>query len=131
MANEKRLIDANALRERKFTTPLQSFFSMGWNDAIDAVMQKAPTVDAVSRCVHDQVRWERDVAMKQLEEHGISFGGIAPDVVKVVRCKDCTHWYDREGVCLKIYSDGTVSPYAWQDRKEDDFCSYGERREGE
>ena len=44
-----------------------------------------------------------------------------------VRCKDCIHWYEREGVCLKIYSDGAVSPYAWQDRNPDDFCSYGER----
>ena len=43
-----------------------------------------------------------------------------------VRCKDCIH-YDF-GVCLKIYSDGAVSQYAWQARKEDDFCSYGERR---
>jgi hypothetical protein len=49
--------------------------------------------------------------------------------VPVVRCKDCVHWYEREGVCLKIYSDGAVSQYAWQERKEDDFCSYGERRE--
>ena len=46
----------------------------------------------------------------------------------VVWCKDCIHWYEREGVCLKIYSDGAVSPYAWQDRNPDDFCSYGERR---
>ena len=45
------------------------------------------TVDAVSRGVHDQVRWERDIAIEQLEEHGIPFGGIAPDVVKVVHGK--------------------------------------------
>lgn len=50
----------------------------------------------------------------------------APDV-EVVRCKDCVHWYEPEEVCLKIYSDGAVSPYAWQYRKPDDFCSYGER----
>lgn len=48
------------------------------------------------------------------------------DAVEVVRCKDCIH-YDF-GVCLKIYSDGAVSQYAWQARNEDDFCSYGERR---
>ena len=53
----------------------------------------------------------------------------ADSVVPVVRCKDCVHWYDREEVCLKIYSDGAVSPYAWQYRKPTDFCSYGERRE--
>lgn len=53
------------------------------------------------------------------------------EYVPVVRCKDCVHWYDREEVCLKIYSDGTVSPYAWQFRGADDFCSYGERRESD
>lgn len=49
------------------------------------------------------------------------------DAEVVVRCKDCKH-YDM-GVCLKIYSDGNVHPEAWQSRKPDDFCSYGERRE--
>lgn len=50
------------------------------------------------------------------------------DAVVVVRCKDCKH-YDM-GVCLKIYSDGNVHPEAWQSRKPDDFCSYGERKDG-
>lgn len=49
------------------------------------------------------------------------------DAVEVVRCKDCKHY--ELGVCLKIYSDGWVSPYAWQERNDDDFCSYGEREE--
>ena len=57
------------------------------------------------------------------------FGMLKPvDAVEVVRCKDCIHWYEPEGVCLKIYSDGNVSPYAWQDRKPDDFCSYGKKK---
>lgn len=51
------------------------------------------------------------------------------DAVEVVRCRECIH-YDF-GVCLKVYSDGTVSQYAWQARNEDDFCSYGERKEGD
>ena len=54
--------------------------------------------------------------------------GIIADVAPVVRCKDCKH-YDM-GVCLKIYSDGNAHPEAWQSRKPDDFCSYGERKEG-
>lgn len=49
------------------------------------------------------------------------------DAEVVVRCKDCEH-YDM-GVCLKIYSDGNVHPEAWQKRKPEDFCSYGERKE--
>lgn len=50
------------------------------------------------------------------------------DAVAVTRCKVCKH-YDM-GVCLKIYSDGNVHPEAWQKRKPDDFCSYGERKDG-
>ena len=49
------------------------------------------------------------------------------DAVEVVRCRDCVH-YD-VGVCLKIYSDGAVNQCAWQARNEDDFCSYGERKD--
>ena len=52
----------------------------------------------------------------------------AADVAPVVRCKDCKH-YDL-GVCLKIYSDGNMHTEAWQSRRHEDFCSYGERRGG-
>ena len=50
------------------------------------------------------------------------------DAVEVVRCRNCIHYFSR--VCLKIYSDGNVSQDAWQERNDDDFCSYGERKEG-
>jgi hypothetical protein len=53
----------------------------------------------------------------------------AADVAPVVRCKDCKH-YDL-GVCLKIYSDGNEHPEAWQSRKPEDFCSYGERNQNQ
>lgn len=49
------------------------------------------------------------------------------DVVPVVQCKNCVH-YDL-GVCLKIYSDGNAHPEAWQPRRLEDFCSYGERKD--
>lgn len=50
------------------------------------------------------------------------------DAVPVVRCEKCVHY--EMGVCLKIYDDGAASRYAWQERKPDDFCSYGERKRG-
>ena len=50
------------------------------------------------------------------------------DAVPVVRCRECIHY--EMGVCLKIYDDGAASSYAWQGRNPDDFCSYGERKEG-
>lgn len=119
-----RLIDANALPiSKEYCVDEAGFgatFYVAHKDAID----NAPTVDAVSRGVHDQVRWERDVAMEQLEEHGIPFGGIAPDVVKVVRCKDCKHFgYNLENDTLCRVVSGLSDP------EENDFCSYGEKRD--
>lgn len=54
---------------------------------------------------------------KQIEE--------APtiDAVEVVRCKDCRHWHD-DGYCNK-WDNGPGHPEVW----ENDFCSFGERRE--
>lgn len=40
----------------------------------EKAIQTAPTAQVVSRGVFEQVRWERDIAMKQLEEYGINFG---------------------------------------------------------
>lgn len=90
------------------------------------------TVDAVSRGAHDQVRWERDIAMEQLKEHGIPFGGIAPDVVKVVRCENCQYWnprYETMGMCMKHNSIVTFTKpdffCAWGKDKNDGICKKG------
>lgn len=50
----------------------------------------------------------------------------AADVREVVLCRDCIHY--EMGVCLKIYDDGAANKDAWQERKPEDFCSYGEDR---
>ena len=61
---------------------------------------------------------------------------IANDVVPVVRCKDCVYGknnYLVKGLCL---CEKTMHHAIHGDRPknalmcEDDFCSYGERREG-
>lgn len=64
------------------------------NKEILEMIDNAPTIDAVSKGVYDQVCWERDVAIAQLEELGIGFGQKKPDMVEVVRCKDCEHSED-------------------------------------
>ena len=50
-----------------------------------------------------------------------------PDVVQVVRCKDCKYFTDK-GVCT-FYSvfknDGSYLSMQFMD--DDDFCSYGEK----
>lgn len=60
--------------------------------------------------------------------HIIKYIATTVDAVPVVRCKDCKHY--GIGACLKIYSDGNVHSVAWQKRKPEDFCSYGERKDG-
>lgn len=50
----------------------------------------------------------------------------AADVRPVVLCRNCVHY--EMGVCLKIYDDGAANKDAWQERKPDDYCSYGEDR---
>ena len=92
------------------------------------IIKNAPAVDAVLRSVVEQIKWERDCAMQQLKDHDIPFGGIAPDVVKVVRCKDCKHFYDTH--INPAHSCKRGGAQVWDvSFTPDDFCSYGERRE--
>lgn len=97
---KRRFIDANALIEA-ISKKFQEHYG-----------------NTVYQFIHDFFRF----VLKQIRK--------APtiDAVEVVRCKECIHWYDQEEVCLKIYDDGAASPYAWQFRKPEDFCSYGERK---
>lgn len=87
MANEKRLIDANAFLEH-WNKEYRHQYA---NDMFKIAIANFPTVDAV----------------------------------EVVRCKDCKHcrlasWGER--YCIR---DKFVE---WGELKEDDFCSFGERR---
>lgn len=47
------------------------------------------------------------------------------DAVEVVRCRDCKHCDPENHHC--DHHMGTAAPLR---RKHDDFCSYGERKEG-
>ena len=49
----------------------------------------------------------------------------AADVIKVVRCKDCKHCDPENYHC-----DHPMSTAAPLRRNPDDFCSYGERKDG-
>ena len=78
---------------------------------------------------------ERDAAINAVYEsyadgksaYGALISIPAADVRPVVLCRDCVHY--EMGVCLKIYDDGAANKDAWQERKPDDYCSYGEKRE--
>ena len=73
-------------------------------------------------------------ALKEEYLHPYIVGSIlqapAVDAVEVVRCKDCK-WYQ-----LRKWDDGAPEydcrkTHALLDVKADDFCSYGERRNGD
>lgn len=82
--------------------------------------------DVVSKKAYEQVKWERDTAIEQLNSYGVDFCEEA-DVVPVVRCSQCKHkcwvqepchgksmdWCKLHDICIK----------------ETDYCSYGERKD--
>lgn len=86
-------------------------------------------LDAIKTRLEYLVAWCQDLRKPGLEQ-ALAMLNEEPvaDVAPAVRCKDCKH-YDM-GVCLKIYSDGNAHPEAWQSRRPEDFCSYGERKNG-
>lgn len=74
----------------------------------------------------EQLRWERDIAISQLNDIGVQFGEKVDDVVKVVRCKDCAHsklW------CARLVTEDN-DVYAEVVDKEH-FCGCGERKQKE
>lgn len=99
--------------------------------AIEGIADECAAADVVSRGVYDQVKWERDMAMQQLEEHGIPFGGTADNVVEVVRCKDCIHsvqLLDRL-MCKRTAHKSENGWFGLRATADKHFCSYGERKE--
>lgn len=104
-----------------------------WLEAFEAV-KNAPAVDAVPLKVVEQFKWERDIAIGQLEELGIGFGQKKPDMVEVVRCRDCLnamkmpevvreHFGYREDALDCGMGYGVVLP--------DDYCSKGCKADAE
>lgn len=89
----------------------------------ERMMKEIPAVDAVSLGVLEQFKWERDTAIAQLAELGIGFGQKAPDVVEVVRCKDCKHHHDSKfGYVVCVWFNKTV--------RADGYCNFGCNMDG-
>lgn len=62
----------------------------------------------------------------------------AVDAVEVVRCLDCKYWGDEEGIAegrdfryarCNVHNHFRYGEHIGWCPKEDDFCSFGERRE--
>ena len=103
-------------------------------EAVANTIKEQPTVEAVPKSYADQIRWERDIVVGQLNEIGCQFGQKMDEVKKkleatsFVKCKDCKYFCDgypnllnADGLCENV--DCLVDL--------DDFCSFGERKENE
>ena len=73
-----RLIDAEALKERKFVgvadwTPTEATsWQRGWNDAIDTIIEAQPTIEAERKMGEWQLKME-DVGMRDIPFEVCSF----------------------------------------------------------
>ena len=100
MATEKRLIDANALQFEPDP------FEGGANGVLIWGRGGGKTMKTVL--------W----SLKRMVDNAPTV-----DAVEVVRCKDCRYW-DEDRRC-NGKENGLVMEYT----REDDFCSYGERKD--
>ena len=102
--NDKRLIDANAFLKDILTAGIGKTIIEYSESDIGYMIRKRPTVDAVP----------------------------------VVRCWECKSWHEETGFCEKhsyfVDGDGVCCSPAdspnWTMFDPDDFCSYGEQKEG-
>ena len=111
MANEKRLIDANAVREQ---------FAERYDDAFMQIVTR--TNKEYWKGYATGINWGRSTIT---DAHTV-------DAVEVVLCKDCKYWTHMEdgmGDCTNgaFHLDGCPDPTM----AFNDYCSRGERREGE
>ena len=114
----------NALKNAFDTVPMPYAIAEG-------ILKDVPYADVVSR--KDYESMEHTVAVLNAEIMSNIMSRVkaltAPnpfaDVVEVVRCKDCKH---HNGVTCEFWS---ADPYEQSPALPDDYCSYGERKDGE
>lgn len=112
-----------------FTVPVLAsekpfvIWKTGSDDGIcECWAKQAEPTKVVPPSLADVYKWERDVALSQLEEYGIGFAEKKrDDLLEVVRCKRCDRGFGSP-VC-PIQSQG------WAINTDTFYCAWGERRE--
>ena len=102
MANEKRLIDANAL--------MDAFRS----HMVKKYDRNKCTLEENCKTCEPGCLWRKIVSVTP-----------TVDAVEVVRCKECKHRYTASSGVIFCQQHLTMSA------NDDDFCSYGERKDNE
>lgn len=85
-----------------------------------AFIDKEPAADVVSKGLYEQIKWERDVALAQLEEYGVSLGEKV-DVVEVRHGRWVSVQHKLARVCSVCNRD---EPYKFADVDADvyNYC---------
>lgn len=108
---------------RKSTEKYAGFMEMEQytdDDAVDAI-NSLPSEDAVNKGVFDQIKWERDVALRTLKDHDIGFGEAADRPTGKWEIKTETDKYGLKRpklVCSKCKKE----PAAWDLSELFEFC---------
>ena len=102
MENEKRLIDANAVPK---------LFEKKYEETEQRILDGATYLDTLAE------------GFTEADDVILSMPTV--DAVEVVRCKDCKHWRENTLWC-DMNSRDRGENFNWY---EDDFCSYGERKD--
>lgn len=103
--------------------------SISWADAYESFMdevEQQPTADVVLRGTYEQVVFERDVAMAQLKECGIPFGGKVNEPLTLEELRKM----DGEPVWITFLSPTDTCPAHWRiwhnhECQESEFKTYG------
>ena len=111
-----RYIDADAMKE--WIDEYVSVFKKSDNKDIKGYIEHQPTIEAVPKDFHDKTC----EAMAKAHQEEIA------DMVSVVRCKDCKHWYP-DADC------GMACEFTNMSQPNDGYCNWGvpkqTEREGE
>ena len=106
---------------------LNKFAPEHYTSLIDTLIKKEPRVDTILKGVYNQVAWERDLAMMQLEEHGIPFGCKAD--VQTVRHGKWKFHKDGSGTCNRC---NFTSKNVWDFDSWQNYCGHcGAKMDGE
>jgi hypothetical protein len=92
---------------------------------MDEYIRKQDAFDAVNHALDRETilfSFVRKVAISALK------GLHAADVASVVHCRDCAR-LNRNGYCTRFQNNISGIATSWFMPEDDDFCSYGERRE--
>ena len=84
-----RLIDADAMREDWLENG-ENEYVYDTNAFLESIDEQ-PTIEAVPKSYVDQIRWERDIAIEQLNEIGCSFGQKMDDVKRRLEAVPVVH----------------------------------------